>query len=192
MSTSRTQSGLIRWGAAVLALGLAGGALSVALSIFGMKSDLRSLQRIPGGDGLVTITEPGTYSVYFEAPGASADIAMPDLPRIAVMPPDGKFAPLTPVGATVTYQLFEREGRLIGEFTATRPGEYVFFVLGDLPGGLAVGEVNVGGSVGLMLLGFLGGGIAFVTGLALLILGLLNRADARRGPTSATGWLSRR
>jgi hypothetical protein len=130
------------------------------------------------GSAVVPVAEAGRYGVYHEyldpsaAPGPGPDVADVGL---TVTGPDG--APVEVHPSDVTYGWGSRRAVAVGEFDATRPGDYVVSATGF--GRLAVGERVPGG----VLRGFV---VPTVVGalvlLACLVVSLVVAVQRRRVP----------
>lgn len=152
--------------------------IAILVAVFGFKGmvdRVDELQRAPATEAgaAVTLTEPGGYTVYYEAPGVND--APGRLPGVAVQPLDGA-APVTvrDYSSDFTYDFGGHEGVAVATFRLDRPGRYRLRASGGAGGGeLAVGRaigdglgrafaraVVIGG-LGLLL----GGGIAVWTAI---------------------------
>ncbi|RZT86049.1 hypothetical protein EV383_2937 [Pseudonocardia sediminis] len=168
--------------AAVLAL-----AVSLVVGYTSQPED----QHIPLAGGVVTIAEPGEYSVWYETDRESyAELT-------GITGPDGRSVPATRPSVTETYSVNERAGVKLASFTATAPGDYrLTGTSEDITRGdeLVVGTRTVGAILGAVFIGVAGLGVLVVGGVALLLVFLhRRRLDARRtgawpgGPAPA-GW----
>ncbi|MET0191612.1 MAG: hypothetical protein ABW212_21600 [Pseudonocardia sediminis] len=146
-------------------------------------------QHIPLAGGVVTIAEPGEYSVYYETDrGSYAELT-------GITGPDGRPVAADRPSVNETYTVNERGGVKLASFTATTPGGYrLTGASEDITRGdeLVVGTRTVGAILGAVFIGVAGLGILVVGGVALLLVFLhQRRQDARRtGPWSGgqAGW----
>lgn len=168
---------------------LVGVVAGVLLVVFGFRSILGTVEdylRVPAATGgAVEIDQPGSYRVFHEGPGLDTVPSPLSATSVRATGPDGRTQQLGPPGLEETYSVSGREGRLIGTLTLAEPGTYEITVLDSgAPGSLALGTAGPLGSLVPILGGVFGGGAVFVTGLALLIVGSVLRANSRRRPPS--------
>ena len=158
---------------------LAAATAAILIAIYGFKGMIGrvdELQRVPASEAgaAVTLTEPGGYTIYYEAPGVNESPGR--LPSVAVQPVDGA-APVEvrDYSSEFTYDFGGHEGVAVATFRLERPGRYRLRASGGGAGGgeLAVGRA-IGDGVGRALaravaiggLGLLlGGGIAVWTAI---------------------------
>jgi hypothetical protein len=154
-----------------------GGLLTFGFGTYRVVRSMADLQRVPAAiGGPVTIDSPGVYTIYYE-PGALARSGPNESdPGVQVVGPDHMVATVTPPEGRFSYSLGDRAGHKIAELTADQPGQYQ---IESLSADLASGELAVGGNLGGRLTwAFVAAGVAFVAflaGLALLIVGYVQR-----------------
>jgi len=181
---------------------LAGGLLAVAVvcltaAVIGMFSWDRQIQdfqrvRVPG-EGVVTLTQPGQYVLYVEAPGSccswtlgSQDTPLAGWSMRLVMGLSGAGGQETPVsswtGVPVSYGVGGHQGLTAMSFTITLPGIYLIETRDVHPAevtDLAVGRNILGPT--LRPLGLLAAGLAALLGaVAAFVLVAVRRRRARR------------
>ena len=156
------------WYVAGAVIFAAAATIAILIAIFGFKGmvdRVDELQRVPASEAgaAVTLTEPGGYTVYYEAPGVND--APGRLPAVAVQPLDGA-APVTvrDYSSEFTYDFGGHEGVAVATFRLDRPGRYRLRASG---GGAGGGELAVGRAIGDGL------GAAFARAGAIGGLGLL-------------------
>lgn len=73
--------------------------------------------------GSITISEPGTYRIFLEYPGANDALTTSPGGFVTITGPSGP-VPVLPDSSTQSYGLNGREGRQLGKFEADVAGTY--------------------------------------------------------------------
>lgn len=180
-------------GGVLIALGVIGGIVVVVIGARQIASTVDDYQRVSastGGD--VFLEDPGTYRIFYEAPGAADGFVSP--PPYDIVDPNGNILAVRSDSTSEDYTFGSREGRKIGKFTAPTAGTYGVRVLrGDglsLSGPqIAIGKRGPTGSIFTILGGVFGGlGVAATGGVMLIVAGV-KRGRAKRAHLSpAPGW----
>lgn len=163
------------------ALALAAVLVSVAIVATGVlriTSAIDDLQRVDvPGEGLVTFTEPGGYTVYYEGPGVGEDGGIPGF-SAALVPEGGEEGiPLSDYVGSFTYSLGGHDGAALWTVRIERPGTYRLVAFDETaPGGtLAVGPSVGGGFIGSILAAMAVGLLGLVLAAAVAIATLKRR-----------------
>lgn len=185
-------------GGVLVVLGIVVGIVGIATGVSGMSDVVDGYQRVPvSGGGAITIDDTGTYRVFLERPGANEDRFRGTTPSFTIEGPDGATVPLQYDSVNETYGVSGRDGRKLGKFRADRPGTYVFRTntsdQGSSLGNLAVGRKGPTSELVKLGVGLVLGGLLFVAGVILLIVGGVRRSRSRRSPIAypgvpGTGW----
>ncbi|WP_024800463.1 hypothetical protein [Nocardia sp. BMG51109] len=171
---------------------VAGIAGAVAIGVTGLlrsSNTVDDFQRVSiPGSGDVHLTETGGHTVYFEYPGATADVFEGGV-NVRLIDPDGGTVALRDYSSSLTYDLGGHEGRAGFSFDAPAPGTYHLVTQGDSGVTAAVGS-GIGGSLGTTVVLALGVGVAGVAlGIIVFIVVLVRRGASRRrlGPAFGRG-----
>lgn len=180
-------------GGVLVALGVIGGIAGVVIGARQVSSTVDDYQRVSASaGGEFSIDEPGTYRIFYEAPGA-ADGFTP-VPIFEVVGPGGDSVEVRADTIDENYTFGSREGRKIGKFTAATSGTYGIQV--QRSDGLsvsgpvfAIGERGPTGSILTIVGGVLGGlGVAAIGGVVLIVAGVGRGRAKRRHLAPAAGW----
>jgi hypothetical protein len=174
--------------AALVALGgLVGAYLYLAPRIGNL--DSRLMQVVMPGSAMLTLAEPGEYTIYHEqkavVDGRYYASATADGLTLRVESAAGRAVPLRQPGTNSSYSIGNRAGTSIFAFTVATPGTYR--LTGTLAGGRSEPRIVLAVGQGFMgeIFGLVGITIAIVFGTlgiagAILAMTLLQRAKARR------------
>jgi uncharacterized membrane protein len=169
----------------LLALALfAAGVAWLIVGIMSVVSTVNDLQRVPlPAGGTVSLSHSGSYTIYYEGPGAqSGDIPSFHI-RVAPASSGAAVSGLTQYGATVTYHIGSHQGRAVFTLHVTSPGRFAVTTAGAPAAGA---DLAIGGSIGsgivsallpaipLIILGLLGG-------LLVLVIRIVRGRSLRRG-----------
>lgn len=185
----------IWFGAVLIALGIVGGVGLVVAGARTIVTGVDALERVPidgGGsveiDGAKTVTVYGERDVRSSAPTTyRSSTSGGPVPEIDVTMIDGAGVevPVRFVPGSQEYQSDGHWGTRIGKFDAPAAGTYTVRIDGgpdvDRYDSIAVGDIEAPGLV-LVAVGILGGGLVVLAGLIVLIVGLIRRSRAKRGP----------
>ncbi|MDQ4133307.1 MAG: hypothetical protein M3179_08900, partial [Actinomycetota bacterium] len=180
------------WVGGLLAiLGLAAAGIWIGLAVKDMIDRTDDLQRVSlPGTGRVTFDDPGSYTVYVEAPGADDEDV--DLPRgqVFMEPVDGGDPiEFEEYDGTFTYNWGGHEGRAVLTFEIADPGAYRVRTeteSGQPEGDVAIGESLIGDLPRHVVLALIVALLALV-GAAVIITGTAGRRSRARRALAPPG-----
>lgn len=160
---------------------------AIAWLVLGLRSFARQIddfQRVPVGEAGTRITlATGSYTGYFEGPGASqTEVVVPEL-NVSLSPVDGGGrVPLVDYHGSLTYDIGGHEGRALFTFTVRRPGAYTLAAAGTGRGRVAIGR-GIGRRLVTAIIGaFVIGIVGAAVGIPVIILTAVRRYRSRRRP----------
>lgn len=135
-------------------LGLAliiGGVVWLVVGLSSIISSVNNLQRVPApGQGIVSLTHSGSYTVYYEGPGSQNN----NIPHLNVHVAPGSsgaaVSGLSPYSGSLTYNIGSHSGRAVLTLHVTHPGKFRVASAGQSVSGadLAIGGNITSGIVG--------------------------------------------
>lgn len=184
-------------GSILVVVGIVGGAaltINGALDIGHTVNAYERVSLVSGGS--IEIDEPGTYRIFFEAPGADQLDGSSGAFRITG--PAGESIATSSDLTSETYSIGGRDGRKVGTFRAEQAGTYQFQPIrqdGSAgfggAGNLAIGRKGPVGSIVTILGGVFGGLFVVALGVGAIIIGAVQRGRAKRaamGPSGPMGF----
>lgn len=183
-------------GILLIGAGIFVGLVLVVNGARGVADTVRDYQRVPmSTGGSITISEPGTYRIFLEYPGANDALTTSPGGFVTITGPSGP-VPVLPDSSTQSYGLNGREGRQLGKFEADVAGTYdVRTIARD--GDVAFGDVAIGRKgplTGLASIigGLFAGFVLVAVGVIVLIVRAVRRSRDRRPyggmPAAPPGW----
>jgi hypothetical protein len=182
VSRPRRRPGWI-WFLLTLAV-LVAGIVWLISGVASVASAINDLRRVPvPGQGTVSLTHSGGYTLYYEGPGARTG----DIPRLHVLvepaSPGAAVASLTHYNTTVTYRAGSHQGRAALSLRLKSPGRFTVTTTGVARSGA---DFAIGGSIGSAIISALVPSIPLIIvgfggSLTVLILRLVRRRPARLG-----------
>lgn len=162
----------------------AAGVAWLIVGVMSVLSTVNDLQRVPlPGGGTVSLPHSGSYTIYYEGPGAQSG----DIPsfhvRVTAASSGAAVSGLAQYGATVTYHIGSHQGRAVFTLHVTSPGTFTVTAAGAPASGA---DLAIGGSIGsgivsallpaipLIILGALGA-------VMLLVIRIVRSRSPRRG-----------
>jgi Protein of unknown function (DUF2510) len=185
MSTQQTSPSRVwYWVAGTLAV--ASVVWLVVTLVFGFSSlgrHVDDFQRVSlPGQGEVSLTEPGSYVLYYEGPGAP-DSSFPGF-SASLVPVDGDAeVPISDYDGSLTYDVSGHSGVALGSFQIDNPGRFLLRTESEAEGTqakVAVGQSIAGELVRAVVLALVGTLVLFFSGAALAVVVAIRRRRARR------------
>lgn len=170
-------------GAAIIIIGIVGGALLAIAGVRSIIDTVNSYQRVSISGGTVRVDDPGTYRVFIERPGVDSGSGFYFQPRVSIVAPNGRASSLVPDTSTQTYSWDGHDGRSLGRFEADEAGRYRIITESGATSGaavLAVGKGNPFGGLAAVGGGVIGGIIVFIVGVIVMIVSGVRRSRSKR------------
>jgi hypothetical protein len=98
------------------------------LELLTLTRDVQQFQRVPiPGQAEVSFTAPGSYTLYFEAPGPAEDLTGGsfNVSLRSVNASGGKAVPIRPNDGVETYNIAGHSGRAVATFRIDTPGRFL-------------------------------------------------------------------
>jgi hypothetical protein len=187
--TARQPSMLPVWlGILVLVVGVGGSIVWFLTGAVGLVNRINDLPRVPVPGQATLQLSPGSYRIYAEYSGATADPDPADgLGPVSVTDPSSEPVEVNSTGIDETYSVGPHEGRLVGTFVVAAAGSYNVSTTADSGLGqqmvLAVSKGPALFSTSTLTnFGFalLLGAVSALVGVVLLVVGLIRRSRWRR------------
>ncbi len=180
-------------GLVLIAVGIVGGTVLVAVGARSVVTGVDDLQRVPASGGTVELDAGGSIEVYGErdvaasAPktfsSSSTSGPVPEI-QLAITDPSGETVVVEPVAGSQEYQYGGHWGTRIGRIQAPESGTYTVEVVGGIDAGrydtIALGDRVRPTGLWLVVGGVLGGVLLVLVGGIVAIVGAVIRSRAKR------------
>jgi hypothetical protein len=144
---------------------------------------VNGLQRVPlPAGGTVNLEHSGGYVVYYEGPGSQSGNIPSFNVHVTPASPGASAVSLTRYQSSVTYSVSSHQGRAVLTLNIARPGKFTVSAPGapEADADLAIGGSVAQGIVGIILPGVPLMILAFLGGLAVLIIRITRKSAMRR------------